>query len=189
MFKVLKAINQETDRLPGYCYVTDVGNDHLWEMTLLKLSRAITVFMIKIFFRRTSHTGPRLRWQGGREEVEGAEGGGGGGEHRGGRGEWEKLNERDRAKQRVSTPQQNLSNSGASWSLDKTGFSPLLPAWLVSSSSNKSLAAFIFWWRKQRWGGSLPGKMDHLIRSKSRWRTPLFLLALLHVTASQKGKV
>lgn len=43
MFKVLKAINQETDGLPGYCHVTDVGNDHLWEITLLKLSRAINV--------------------------------------------------------------------------------------------------------------------------------------------------
>lgn len=43
MFKILKAINQETDRLPAYCYVTDVGNDHLWGMTLINLSRTINV--------------------------------------------------------------------------------------------------------------------------------------------------
>lgn len=38
-------------------------------------------------------------------------------------------------------------------------------------------------------GGSPVGKMDHLTRTRSRRRIPLFLSILLHLTASQAGKV
>lgn len=110
--------------------------------------------------------GKRWRAEGGSERWEGEI-------------EWEGQSGTER-----STPQQNFSNKLGS---RQSGFSPFIHAWLPSSSKN-NYCCIQFWCRKQR-GGSLLVKMDHLIRSRSRRRTPLFLFVLVHVMATQAGKV
>lgn len=120
--------------------------------------------------------------------------GGGGGEQReGARSEREKLNERDRAKLRGAHHNKTSPTFRAGWTADRLAsllFSPhgcWVPAKITSAvyiSAGGSRE------RERERGGSLLVKMDHLIRTRSRRRTPLLLFVLLHVTtATQTGKV
>lgn len=143
-----------------------------------KLSRVINVIYDGVLCRRTAHAcvpghppmggKRRRRW---RTEA-------------GSEGEREKLNERDRANLRGASTTKLLQQSKQVEL--QTGFSPFLPAWLLSSRKY-NFCSVKFWCGG--WGGSPLVKMDHVIRTRSRRRTPLLLFILLHVTTTHTGKV